>query len=159
MPAKTQNQKPQTQTEPPTEGGTSEMRRAQGARAEIIASTADGRVQLVKVVKNGREFYNVEIRPYQLPMYGSEERVREVIRRNFELMVQAHVLARQKAKELGVNISITRFIGNGKYVQITYMAQTGQRRFTVKNVPEDTLMSIIDVIREADKRENADNSK
>jgi len=154
MAGKSRVRENQTQTEPPT-GGVNETRRAQGARGEVVATTADGRIALVKTVKNGREFYSVRVKPYPVPRYGSNERVREVLEKNFELQVKAHVFAREKAKELGVWVDVVEFVGRNGRIRVAYVPQTGRRLVTMVNIPDDVRKELDRVLEEADKRSHA----
>jgi len=147
MPAKTQNQKSQIQTELPTEGGTSEMRRAQGART-VVAESANGRIQIVKRVANGREFYDTQVRYYMInARYPDANRAIEVIKKNHELDVEAHKLAQQYAKENNVFVAVTRFIKK-KPLKVLY-APSGVPLISADNIPASALVVELQTMKEA----------
>jgi len=147
MPAKTQTQKPQTQTEPPAEGGTSEMRRAQGART-VVAEAANGRIRVIKRVVGGKEFHDIEIRYYPVnARYPDIQRTIEVIKKNRELDIEAHRVAQKFAKENGVFVSITKFVGR-KPLKTTY-APSGMPLISADNIPAAVIAAEVEIMKEA----------
>jgi len=146
MPAKPQTQKPQIQTEPPT-GGVNGTPRAQGARV-VVAEIADGRVQVVKRVVNGREFYDVQVRYHMInARYPDTQRAIEIIKKNHQLDVEAHKIAAKYAKENNVFVSVTRFVKK-KPLKVTY-APSGVPLISAENIPASVVLAEIQIMKEA----------
>jgi len=142
MPAKTQIPKEsQNQTQ------NQEPHRAQGART-VVAETANGRIQIVKRVVNGREFYDTQVRYYMInARYPDANRAIEVIKKNHELDVEAHKLAQQYAKESNVFVAVTRFIKK-KPLKVLY-APSGVPLISADNIPASALVVELQTMKEA----------
>jgi len=142
MPAKNQTQTPRE-----NQAFSQETHRAQGARA-TVAEAANGRVQIVKRVVNGREFYDTQVRYYMINVrYPDAQRAVEVIKRNHELDVEAHKLARQYAKENNVFVAVTRFVKQ-KPLKVVY-APSGTPLISAENIPAAIIATELQTMKEA----------